>query len=152
MTTPAKFNSQTTSKGVDQRAAVKSKKVSVYNRPIQEQEVLSTKVGVWWTGELSKYPVIWGKPGLSFKTRFSFRTLHPGVDMKGRRSWQGFYLDLQRHILKSHFSERPDCSNTKSALSKCWKTMNGTLSRNRIFLSFYPKIITSFPFFFLIWH
>lgn len=30
--------------------------------------------------------------------------------MKGLRAWQGFYLDLQRRILKRRFSERPDCS------------------------------------------
>lgn len=57
--------------------------------------------------------------------------------MKGLRAWQGFYLDLQRRILKRRFSERPDCSTPGSAVSKCWQTMNGTLSSDHIFLPFY---------------
>lgn len=57
--------------------------------------------------------------------------------MKARRAWQGFYLDLQRRILKSRFSERLALFNAKSALSKCSPTMNGTFSTNHIFLSFF---------------
>lgn len=43
----------------------------IYSRLIQEQEVRRTEVGVWWTEELSKYPVIWGKPGLGFFLAFA---------------------------------------------------------------------------------
>lgn len=66
--------------------------------------------------------------------------------MKGLRGWQRFYLDLQRRILKEHFPERLNCSTLSLQFQNAEK-LNGTLSRNHIFLSFYLK--NYYIFFFL---
>lgn len=120
----------------DQRTAFKSKRWVFTTDWFKNRRCWALKLGFGGTKQI---PCDMRKVGSEFFPNFSFRTLHPGVDMKGWRGWQGFYLDLQMCILKGHFSERPYCSNTESAVSKCSETMNGTLSSNHIFLSFCLK-------------
>lgn len=55
-----------TSKVADQSTAFRGKRWVFTADWFKNRRCGPVKFGVWWTEELSKYPVIWGKPGLSF--------------------------------------------------------------------------------------
>lgn len=88
---------------------------------------------------------IWGKPGPSFSTHFYFRSLDPGVDMKGWRAWQGFYLDLQRRIWKGAFLKGLPVQHQVCSF-KMLRNYEWNLFCNHIFLLFFftLKTITNF--------
>lgn len=111
----------------------------------------STKVRGWWTKELSKYPVIWGKPGLSFFS-FSFPSeLCTQVwTWKGRGVGKDFIWICKGVFWKSTFLKGSTVQHWVCSF-KMLRNWMGAFTRNHIFLSFYLlKIITFFPPFFSI--
>lgn len=98
----------------------KVKKVSIYK----------TGVGLWWTRELSKYPVIWGKPGLSFSPqKSSSRCGHER--MKGLA---GILFGFGKVYFETALFWKAQLFHDESALLKSGESMNGSLSSCRIFL------------------
>lgn len=123
----------------DQSSAFKSKKVSIYNRAIQKKRCWALKLV--FGGPRRWANTLWYE--VSQVWVFSSFFLQNFVPRCGNERMKGLAEVLfgfaKGTFSKGTFTERLDCSTPESAESKCRETMNGSLSRNHIFLSFYLK-------------
>lgn len=113
------------------RAAFKCKG-SVYNCISQEQEVWTAKVRL---GELSKQPVIWGKPGLGvFKPVFPSDLCIQVWTWKDGGLGSDFIWICKGIFIKGAFVKRPACSGASLQFRNAEKVWMEPLLANLFFL------------------